>query len=198
MKELAEELKFQLPEYCLAKFVQGKSHKMRLLIEGAKTLEECSSGPNKEAVDNMAAFIDAFEKLKEGDISNLEKWREFVGQYAKDGWEERLHFDYALSNFGFDEEVSKKLRKLKRQVEEDKGIKTEKTLEEYSLRWLVKALAGYNVSGCLTDVVNLLFAISGEQRPEEGLQQEVRTPMVAELLETWAFACSYDEKAAGR
>ena len=36
------------------------------------------------------------------------------------------------------------------------------SLEQYSLRWLSKAMAGYNVAGCLTDVANLIFAMNGD------------------------------------
>ena len=34
-------------------------------------------------------------------------------------------------------------------------------LEQYSLRWLSKAMAGYKESGCLADVANLVFAMNG-------------------------------------
>merc|ERR1712060_429320 len=45
---------------------------------------------------------------------------------------------------------------------EDDGSTKEVSLEHWSLRWLSKAFAGYNVLGCLTDVANLVFAMRGK------------------------------------
>jgi hypothetical protein len=42
------------------------------------------------------------------------------------------------------------------------GTVDQKSYELFSFRWLAKALCGFNVKGCLTDVANLAFAMTGE------------------------------------
>ena len=77
------------------------------------------------------------------------------------GWESRLHFDHVLQNFGFDDDAAKRLRGTKHTETDPKsGEETTQDLETFSFRWLGKAFSGYSVKGCLTDVVNLLFAMA--------------------------------------
>ena len=47
------------------------------------------------------------------------------------------------------------------------------SLEQYSLRWLSKAMAGYNVAGCLTDVANLMFAMNGNPPNKKPTEKDV-------------------------
>ena len=57
-------------------------------------------------------------------------------------------------------------------------------LEQYSLRWLGKAMAGYNVAGCLTDVASLIFAMDGPpptKKPTEGGVVEIIEKVATKL-----------------
>ena len=56
------------------------------------------------------------------------------------------------------------------------------TLEQYSLRWLSKAFAGYNVVGCLTDVANLLFAMKGPPPASTPSEQQVIGDLEAAVI----------------
>merc|ERR1712087_217957 len=76
---------------------------------------------------------------------------------GRDGWERKLHFDHLLDNFGFDKEASDVLRKQEYIYPDGEAV----TLESHAFRWLSKAFAAYGVEGCLTDVVNLIFAMMG-------------------------------------
>merc|ERR1712216_49337 len=88
-------------------------------------------------------------------------WKRFVEGHVAAGWESRLHFDHVLQNFGFDDDAAKQLRGTKHTETDPKsGEETTQDLETFSFRWLGKAFSGYSVKGCLTDVVNLLFAMA--------------------------------------
>merc|ERR1711920_1002737 len=84
-------------------------------------------------------------------------WSTFVNRYARSGWERKLHFDHLLDNFGFDKEASDVLRKQEYIYPDGEAV----TLESHAFRWLSKAFAAYGVEGCMTDVVNLIFAMMG-------------------------------------
>merc|ERR1712032_495930 len=62
--------------------------------------------------------------------------------------------------------------------EKDKEV----TLEEYALRWLAKCFKGYAPIGCLTDVVNLSFAILGKP-PATNPDEHVALAAMQEMKE---------------
>jgi hypothetical protein len=157
MRSIARRLSFAIPRYKLSKLVQEKMVKVRDLIKHCKDTPDidASSAP---AVLQLEAFVEAFEKLGESDIKDLYDWEGFVGRFAESGWQSRLHFDHLLGNFGFTKEVSDTLRKTdftnaKGEVE---------TFEQHAFRWLGKAMAAYGPPGALVDVVNLIFAMTGD------------------------------------
>eukprot|EP00966_Prymnesium_polylepis_P167095 3862595-Prymnesium_polylepis.2 len=86
---------------------------------------------------------------------------------------EKLEFSLLLSNFGFSAETAKQIQKTKIDDKKDDGTVGKVELEQYSLRWLSKAFAGYNVLGCLTDVANLLFAMKGPPPKKTPTEKEV-------------------------
>jgi len=104
-------------------------------------------------------------------ITGPEQWIEFVEKHAPKGWQDRLHFDVVLvENFGFDREVSDKLKSTTIQVQE-KDSMVDVSLEHHSLRWLTKAFKGYGPVGCLTDLVNLVYAMLNLPQPAEAEEQ---------------------------
>lgn len=166
--KLAQELGMKIPSYSLSTFVQKKMPKVKELIKVARTIAECNSDEGQQAIERLEAFVEKFEAMAPDDIQSLDDWNAFVGSHANAGWEGRLHFGLVLSNFGFDEQASIKLR-------ETKHAENGEMLEQYSLRWLSKALSGYNIQGSLADVVNLVFAMGQNAQPQQLDEEEVRT-----------------------
>jgi len=106
------------------------------------------------------------QNLKSADVTDVGVWASFVNRYASNGWAQKLHFDHLLDNFGFDKEASDVLRKQEVKSSDGEIV----TLEHHAFRWLSKAFAAYGVEGCMTDVVNLIFAMMGvvPQNLDEG------------------------------
>jgi len=174
IRELAKELAVKIPQYSLQSFVQGKMWKVKELIKVARGREDCRVPPNSEAVEQLARFVGDFERLKPADVPTLAAWNTFVNERASEGWEDRLHFDHLLSNFGFDDTVAERLRHQIYVATDSKTGETEEvTLEQFSFRWLSKAFTGYNVQGCLTDVTNLVFCMARKGQPEEVDESQV-------------------------
>merc|ERR1712113_1163132 len=171
--QLAQSLDVEIPEYCVANFVQGKMGKVFKLIEVARRRPDCASGTNAKAVDRLSRFVGDFQKLKSSEIGSAAEWERFVNKYADEGWMDRLHFDHLLLNFGFQLETSKDLQSTEIDDMDRDGSIKKVTLEQYSLRWLGKAFAGYNVPGCLTDVANLVFAMRGAPPTEKLAELEI-------------------------
>lgn len=106
-------------------------------------------------------------------ISGPDEFQEIVERHCNKGWEDKLHFDLVLvENFGMSKEASTKLRETKIEVE-DKDAKVQVTLEHHALRWLTKAFKGYGPVGCLTDVVNLVYAMLNLEQPDKADETEV-------------------------
>jgi hypothetical protein len=58
-------------------------------------------------------------------------------------------------------------------------------LETFSFRWLGKAFSGYNVKGCLTDVVNLVFAMAelgDDGKDPKGLAESEIADKITEVV----------------
>ena len=156
IKALATELNIRIPKYMLDSFVQKKMWKVKVLVKAARDL-----GGWDEQADRLERFATAFENLAVDEIRGPDEWKRFVEGHVAEGWESRLHFDHVLQNFGFDDDAAKQLRGAKHTETDPKsGEETTQDLETFSFRWLGKAFSGYSVKGCLTDVVNLLFAMA--------------------------------------
>jgi len=165
IKGLSTRLEVDIPQPTLDAFVQGKMSKVRALLDEAERRPDRGTGRNPEAIGKLRAFVDAFEKLPKERIQSTKDWEDFVGQYIvkerQADWQSRLHFDYVLLNFGFEQETATALQKTDYQD----GHKTVR-LEEYSLRWLSKALSAFGVAGAMSDVVNLVFAMQKKTNDE--------------------------------
>ena len=156
IKAMAKELNITIPKYMLDVFVQKKMFKVKILVQAARDL-----GGWEEQADKLERFATAFENLAVAEVPGPDEWKSFVEQHVAEGWESRLHFDHVLQNFGFDDDAAKKLRGTKYAETDGKtGEVTTHDLETFAFRWLGKAFSGYSVKGCLTDVVNLVFAMA--------------------------------------
>ena len=169
MAALANELGVRIPRYQLSSFVQKKAVKIKILVAVARERADCAMGANAAAVIKLDAFVSAFEKLNPTHVPNLASWRAFVSQHCPDGWEAKLHFDHVLTYcFGFEAPTAQALRAHKHESTDPKSGEVEvKSLEEFSVRWLSKALGAYGPIGCLGDAVNLTLAMLHDTEPKD-------------------------------
>jgi hypothetical protein len=173
MEALVAELGICLPRYGLSKFIQGKMFKVKTLIDEAGKRDDCKSGTNAEALRKLTRFVNDFTALKSDDIDGPGAWHDWVRERSADDWMDKMEFSDLLSNFGFTEETAKAIQFTEIDDHKDDGTMVKEKLEQYSLRWLSKAFAGYNVVGCLTDVANLLFAMQGPPPAKQQTEDEV-------------------------
>jgi len=160
LHELAERLKVNIPKYAVDKFVIGKMHKVDALVTQARAFEPQTTATIK-AVDRLDAFIKDFKNLRPSEISSMDDWEKFLRVHASEGWKSMLHYNHILLNFVFYPHMASKLQHQKIQVKDDNGSSKMETLELHSFRWLSKAFNGYSPQGCLTDCLNLVFAMLG-------------------------------------
>jgi len=167
LMQLSQELQIPIPRYALDSFVQKKMPKVMDLVREARKPEANLNQENLDAVARLEKFCLGFEALDRTTIAGPLAFKEFVEQHVKAGWEDQLHFDSVLvANFGFDKSASDWLRKAEISVlEKDKEVQV--SLEHHAVRWLAKAFRGYGPVGCLTDVVNLVYAMLGRPQPLE-------------------------------
>ena len=126
--------------YHIDKFVQSKMTKVDVMIERFP-----------DDMKMLKTFVDKFRSCKDEDFKDENDWLTFVKECGiPDGWERRLHVDEVLQLFGI------KDAKPILEAQADKFT----TFRDFAVTWVSKALAGYKVKGCLTDVVNLIFAVS--------------------------------------
>merc|ERR1740121_1721760 len=113
---------------------------------------------NADAILRLSNFVIEFESLQGSSINDVHEWEAIVNKHASPGWEAKVHFDHLLENFGFEKEASDIIRK--KMFTKPDG--DEVSFEQHALRWLGKALGAYGPEGALTDVVNVVFAMTGE------------------------------------
>lgn len=160
-----------IPKYAMDTFVQKKMPKVLDLVTEARKPELEFDDADLKAVEKLESFSKAFGKLNGKAISGPAEFQTFVEQYVAPGWEDHLHFDSVLiKNFGFSQSASEKLRNTKIKVI-DKDVESEVSLEHHALRWLTKAFKGYGPVGCLTDVVNLVYAMLSMPQPAEASEE---------------------------
>jgi len=160
IRELAAELDVKIPKYTLSWFIQHRGvPNIRIMTKVAR--EKFKAAGDRAAIDKLDAFIDEFESLKIENVPNLEVFKAIVDRHCSKGWEDRLHFDIILqTNFGFRDEVVKELREyIHRDIDEKTGEEWTCSLETLSMRWVAKAMTGYQPEGCLTDVANAVYAL---------------------------------------
>jgi len=171
VRALSDELGIPIPRCELDTFVQKKMKNVLAMVEFAKRREDCASGANQLALEKLKKFAEAFREPP--GIASDDAFSEFVHQYVPSGWEDRLHFSRILTdNFGLDAETAESLR-FQQYTYNDKGTEKEDTFERYSMRWLGKAFKGYSPVGCLTDVVNLIYAMVGQAPPEYADEHDI-------------------------
>merc|ERR1712194_544468 len=156
IRSLAESLQIPIPPYTLSKFIQDKMVKVLDMVQHCRDSPEIARN-NADATQKLKVFVDEFQGLGPS-IKNVSDWEAFVNRHAKPGWQAKMHFDHLLDNFGFEKEASDLLRKTIFEKEDGEKV----TFEQHAFRWLGKALAAYGPEGALTDVVNLIFAMTGE------------------------------------
>lgn len=168
MRAFSEKRKIPIPPYALDTFVQKKMPKVLDLAAEARKV-----GANSAAVDKLEAFCKEFQQLNAKTIPGPVQFKDFVERHVPAGWEDQLHFDHVLPVlFGIDPALSEQLRKATITVKEkDKDV--EVPLEHHALRWLTKAFKGYGPVGCLTDLVNLVYAMLGLEQPQEASEEAV-------------------------
>jgi len=166
--DLAAEMGITIPPYAIDTFLQKKMPRVKTLLDVARARPDCAEGPNADAIAKCECWVDAFCNVSKGEIVDLPAWERFVGQYVPEGWQNRLHFDLVLGNFGFEDSTAKELA----QHPWEDGDKAT-NLEHYSMRWLAKSFSGYGPTGCLTDVANFVFAMQHETPPSQISEAEV-------------------------
>lgn len=155
----AREMRVKIPEYKIDSFLKGKMEIVREMVEAAKARSDCND-QNTQAAERLKAFADAFECINDADFQNLNDWNRFMNDHVGADWRMKLSFEKVLSNFGFDDEFASALRQQTTEERDDKLGTTQTVTWEYQgLRWVSKAMTGFKPAGCLTDVVNLVFAM---------------------------------------
>ncbi|CAK0814468.1 unnamed protein product [Prorocentrum cordatum] len=153
---VAKQLGVVIPAYVLSTFVQDKMVKVHDMIRYARQTAAIAD-KNAGAIDKLERFVQAFKALDSKSVPDVASWQAFILEHVPAGWESRLHFDHLLENFGFAKEASDELRAAQFVKEDGETV----TFEQHAYRWLSKAFSAYGPNGALTDVVNLVFAMSG-------------------------------------
>lgn len=165
-----------IPHYALDSFVQKKMVKVLELVEECREPAAGMDAESLKSVTKLENFAKGFSAIDAKKISGPKEFEEFVHKHVSPGWEDKLHFDHVLGMFGFTKEVSDKIRAMTIVVvEKDKEMDV--TLEHHSLRWLTKAFRGYGPVGCLTDLVNLVYAVLKMEQPKEASEEAVMDAM---------------------
>lgn len=153
--------------FALSTDVLARVSKVRTLLGVAE--REYPDTKAQEAHTKLKGFLDACDKLHPGQIQSLEGWFAWVEkQGVAEGWVTRMEFAVLLQNFGYTNEQAESLRAKTVQIGWGRnGVPEEKTLEEYSFRWLSKLLGAYQLKGCLADLVNLAYAMTTRTAPAE-------------------------------
>jgi len=175
IREVARQLNVPIAKVELSAFVQKKMKKVHEMIKYAR--EDPKIEASVEAINKMEDFVKEFENLNPNDIKDYDAWSEFMHKHVKPGWENRIHFDVLLDNFGFEKAAADALRS--KEIEDDGQTKT---LELYACRWLSKAFTGYAPDGALVDVVNLAWAMSGRPIPMENGKINLTDIQIAEEI----------------
>jgi hypothetical protein len=101
------------------------------LQEKAGKMKHIFPSPIKEFLNNV-------ERLEPGSITSMDDWSFFLQQnQIPNTWKSKLHENDVLGLFNIDHFYTTKS----------------------NIRWLSKIIAGFNITGCLTDVVNLLYCL---------------------------------------
>lgn len=150
----AAKIGWEIPAWGIPPIMVTKMPKIMDLIKEAKRLPDLSEN-DKAATVKLENFVKAFKALDQSTLKNFQDWENFVTQHVNPGWEGRLHFDHLLGNFGFDRQTADKLRKMELEDKDGKMV----SYEQHAFRWLGKSLSAFGPTGCMTDVVNMIYAM---------------------------------------
>jgi len=155
-KEHFSKLGNERPSYQLDTMVQKKMGKVTRMCDIAEDKFKIE-GPNKDAFNKVREFADGFGKLDPGTVPTAADWKKWIGRYVPDNYEENLSFDRMLSIFGVDDATAA-------------AIRAHEISEE---RWLGKALIAFKPKGCLTDLMNLIFAMESIEPNKDMPEREI-------------------------
>jgi len=153
LQEQARKLRVPIPFCQLNRVAQRKLEgHVNNIVKTAQGMKRFSAGRNAKALGTLQAFTEKITGLtpEATECQSMGEWKKFVYRYASEGWEDRLHINDVLLNFGFDDADAEDLR--------DK-------CDSKALRWLSKAFSIYGFPGSPADVVNLAFAMTGSRAP---------------------------------
>jgi hypothetical protein len=123
---------------------------------------------NNQSIPLLQKFAEDFSSCKSSDFKTFEDWNNFINFHViekyRDTWMNNCNFDFVLSLFDIDEESSKLINEIKLN---DSTVKHEYT------RWLAKMLCGFNIKGCLTDAINLIFSITNQDDTKTYTEDEI-------------------------
>jgi len=172
MKQDSQQLSMKFPGFVIDTFVQSKMTKVRTMV--AECQRVFTDSVSSSAFKRLETFADAFANMDPESIQSTEEWSSFVLRHVDDPkWQEKLHFDHVLGLFGFTDEVASQIRQKTYTEMNKKGENETTTYEQFGLRWLAKALTGFKPDGCLTDVVNLIYAMTGDPPEKDQTEQDV-------------------------
>jgi hypothetical protein len=163
-----EKLGVKRPSYELDTFVQKKMGKVQKMCEIA-TNELHVQGSDKDAFEKIKSFADSFAKLDPSKVTTVSSWEQWIKHHVPDNYQDNLGFDRLLSIFGVADATAARVRSHEITLQNDGKEETD-TLEQFSMRWLSKALVGFKPKGCLTDLVNLIFAME-HKKPEKDMSE---------------------------
>jgi len=167
-----ERSQIPIPPYALDSFVQKKMVKVLELVAECRKPEAGMDAESLKSATKLENFAKGFTGIDAKKISGPKEFEDFVHKHVAPGWEDQLHFDHVLAMFGFTKAASDKIRGMTIKVQE-KDQEIDVTLEHHALRWLTKAFRGYGPVGCLTDMVNLVYAVLKMEQPKEASEEAV-------------------------
>jgi len=172
MKQDSQQLSMKFPGFVIDTLVQSKMTKVRKMVAECQTV--FTDSVSSSAFKRLDTFAEDFAKMDPESIQSTEEWSSFVRRHVDDPkWQEKLHFDHVLGLFGFTGEVASQIRQMTHTEKNKNGEEETTPYEQFGLRWLAKALTGFKPDGCLTDVVNLIYAMMGDPPEKDQTEQDV-------------------------
>lgn len=152
-------------------FLRDEAKKLRETIEILGNTLQCKAVTDSStlltdkaeqfttAADQLENFIRKIkpEELQEASITSLNKWEQFLQECKiPENWKSSLEFSRIMTLFGLSESDCKLLNAVPYQDKEQSS-----TLQDSCVTWISKMVNGYRIDGCLTDVVNMVYAVMG-------------------------------------
>jgi hypothetical protein len=112
-----------------------------------------------DAANRLQNFMIWFGSLNRKSVTTFDKWVEQVSQFLLPGWElpEGLEINRLIPLLGVEEGKAKRI--MENILKEEQVKDPKKKVGDTYVRWLSKFASGFRIAGCVTDLVNLLFAM---------------------------------------